>query len=101
MAGAGAGVTWGVGRGTVSGTYGQLGHLAGWTMCMLVRGCRDDPRRRLELRHRQLALAVGGLLQRELLLQGGQPDLAVRQHGLTHHHRQERTDDEAYGARRS
>ena len=64
-------------------------------MLQLAGRGRHDPGRRLELGDGQLGLAVRALLQRELVLQRGQPHLAVGQEGLPdddgqqrgHHHR--------------
>ena len=47
-------------------------------------GGRHNPRRRLELGHGQLGLAVGALLHGELLVQGRELHLAVGQEGLPH-----------------
>ncbi len=59
----------------------------------LALGSPHDPRRRLELRRDQLSLAVRALLQRELVLQGGELHLAVGQERLPHHDGQQRDHD--------
>ena len=50
----------------------------------LTRGGGDDPRWCLELGDRQFALAVRALLQREFVLEGGEPHLTVCEERLPH-----------------
>jgi hypothetical protein len=58
----------------------------------LARGRTDDARRRLEFRDRQLSLAVGALLKRELVLQCRQAHLSVGEQCLRHDNNQQRRD---------
>ena len=74
---------------------GQLDHVGRPDHVQAARRGGHDARRRLELGDGQFRLTVGALLEGELVLQGGQPHLAVGQHGLCHDHRQERRQHEA------
>jgi hypothetical protein len=56
----------------------------------LTRRGGDDPRRCLELGDGQFALTVCALLERELVLERGQPHLAVGEERLAHDHGQQR-----------
>lgn len=63
----------------------------------LTRSGGDDPRRCLELGDGEFTLAVRTLLECELVLERGQPHLAVGEERLAHDHGQQRRHHQGDG----
>ncbi len=61
-----------------------------------TKSSRHNPGRRLELGHLELGVAVGALLERELMLNGGHAHLTVGQQGMSGDDNQQCTHDQGH-----